>query len=133
MPLIQWSDTFETGHADIDKDHQELVGLINGLHVKLQKTKHDHDEIAEFLDRIYSQVSSHFAVEEKIMLEKNFKDFEEHKLDHDLLLEDIQHILEEFDTGGYDNFETQLSKRLSNWFSVHFRTRDAEWHSLEAE
>ena len=36
MALIEWRNEFDTGVAEVDHEHQELVELINALHDQLQ-------------------------------------------------------------------------------------------------
>jgi len=130
MPLLEWRDEFKTGNPSVDHEHRELIELINELHEKLRETSRNSDEISDFLGEIYARISAHFALEERLMREKAYVDYPEHKADHDRLLNDIGDIMDDYDSGSFDNLEKTLAKRLQNWFTTHFSTLDVKLHSL---
>lgn len=63
MALIQWRKEFETGVAEVDHEHQELVELINALHEKLGASA-TRENISSFLSEVFAKISAHFALEE---------------------------------------------------------------------
>ena len=128
MALIDWKPEFSVGIDDVDHEHQELIALINQLFDQLQKTKVDKAKVADVLGEIHARISAHFALEEYIMQQTRYDRFNEHKADHDLLLDDIADILQQYIAGGYSRYEDVLSEHLRDWFTVHFRTHDARLH-----
>lgn len=79
------------------------------------------------LGEIYAQISAHFALEEKYMFDSRYPLREEHKADHELLLDELRDIMDLVDDdGSYD--EQGLSQDLRRWFTEHFRTHDARLH-----
>ncbi len=130
MALITWRDEYNTGDPAVDAEHKELIALINALHDKLQSSEKTREEVADFLGEIHHKVAAHFALEERLMREKDYEDFAEHKQDHDALLDAIRDIMDDYDEGAYDTFEDVLSRHLDDWFCVHFRTRDAKLHRI---
>jgi len=130
MPLIEWQDKFKTGDPGVDEEHREIIDLINQLHEKLQKTDLNREDVSDFLGDINTRISAHFALEESIMREKNYEDYTGHKADHDQLLDDIRDIMDYYDNGSYEEFESELSIHLKDWFTVHFATRDAKLHTI---
>ncbi len=55
MVLIEWRTEFETGIADVDHEHRELVDLINDLHDK-RGEESDHALVQSFLGEVFSRL-----------------------------------------------------------------------------
>ena len=127
MTLIAWRDEFELGIDAVDHEHRELIDLINELHAGLESDA-PPEAVAAFLGEIYSKISAHFALEETIMRDLKYDEFAAHKEDHEALLDDIRHIMDAYEAGDYVDFEDILSSHLQQWFTEHFRTRDARLH-----
>ena len=127
MSLIEWREEFSVGVAEVDHEHRELVAMINALHEAMGAGV-GRDDIINSLGEIYAQISAHFALEEKFMLESRYMAYAEHKEDHEILLDDLRDIMDQVEDDGSYN-EKRLSKDLSFWFSEHFRTHDARLHT----
>ncbi len=130
MSLLEWREEFRTGNASVDHEHRELIELINELHDALSRTARNREEIGDFLGEIHARISAHFALEERLMREKDYADYPEHKADHDRLLNDIGDIMDDYDSDSFEDMEKDLSKRLHNWFSKHFSSLDVKLHTL---
>lgn len=128
MSLIEWKDEYCTGIASVDHEHRELIDLINNLHDDMQ-SEPSRDKAMEALGEIFAQISAHFALEEKIMQDRHYRAFDEHKLDHETLLDELLDIMDSIDEDGNLVFD-ELSLDLDRWFSDHFRTHDAKLHKL---
>lgn len=126
MSLLQWRDEFSVGIAEVDHEHRELIELISELQQELQ-TGSDTQKIMLSLGEIYAQISSHFALEEKMMRDTRYQAYAEHKEDHETLLDDLRDIMDAVEDDGTLD-EVQLSDDLNRWFSDHFRTHDAKLH-----
>ncbi len=71
----------------------------------------------------------HFVLEEKVMRELKYDQFDEHKEDHERLLDSIMNIIDEYtDRPTLD--ETIFSEQLNSWFFNHFKTKDARVHKF---
>ena len=103
-----------------------MIALINTLYQNVQEKK-GSDTIMDFLGEIYTRVAAHFALEEKIMRELEYTAFAEHKDDHELLLDQIRDIMDDYEDNKHFA-EDVLAQRLKTWFSEHFRTKDAQLH-----
>ena len=126
MSLIEWRDEFSVGVASVDLEHHELIALINDLHALIGDNA-SADEVASMLGEIFAQISAHFALEEKYMRDTRYPLLEEHKGDHETLLDDLRDIMDlVYVDGNYD--EQGLSDDLQRWFTEHFRTHDARLH-----
>lgn len=126
MALIEWKDEYSVGVPDVDEEHRGLIELINNLYDTVRAGKHDPD-VSAFLGEIYARIASHFALEELLMRRHDYDEYQDHKSDHEELLEDIRDIMDEYEEGRVPDVES-LAHRLDAWFSEHFRTRDARLH-----
>lgn len=126
MALIEWKDEYSVGVPAVDEEHRELIELINTLHDRMHAAERDPDVMA-FLGEIYARIASHFALEELLMRRHEYDELHDHKLDHERLLEEIRDIMDDYEDGKLLDDE-ELGRRLDEWFSVHFRTRDARLH-----
>lgn len=126
MTLINWKDEFSIGIESVDKEHRDMIELINELDGAMQDDA-DCATVARALGEIYARISAHFALEEKVMRDTAYSGFAAHKADHELLLDELLETIDSVeDAGRYDR--NALSGSLNQWFSDHFRTHDAELH-----
>lgn len=126
QPLIKWLPEYAVGVAAIDFEHRDLIELINALYEQ-HCTSANADTTAGFLGEVYAKISAHFALEEKVMRDRDYDEYEDHKAEHERLLDEIAEIIDDFDAGGNFSPDT-LASALSDWFSEHFRTKDARLH-----
>ncbi len=129
MTLIEWRKEFETGVAEVDHEHKELVDLLNELHAKLGAGA-SQDEISAFLGEVFGKISAHFALEETVMRKHKYDEYLAHKTDHEKLLDDLRDIMDSVEAGKFENYETALDTAVRDWFVNHFKTKDARLHRL---
>lgn len=128
MSLVEWRDEFKIGIEEVDFEHQELIELINDLY-KEAKKEGSSMAITDYLGEIFSKISAHFALEEKEMRELKYDQYEDHKQDHEQLLDNIRDIMDEYeDISTLD--EKEFGRRLTDWFVNHFSTKDARLHKF---
>lgn len=126
MVLIEWKDDFLVGVADVDHEHRELIRLINELHAAMT-AENATLTVMDFLGEIYAHVSAHFALEEKIMRERRYDQYREHKNEHEQLLDELRDIMDDYEENAYFSDE-EFASHVGRWFSEHFKTRDARLH-----
>ncbi len=128
MSLLQWKPEFKVGVAAVDFEHEELIQLINELHAGLERDE-TPEAVSEFLGEVYAKIAAHFALEERIMRERGYDEFQDHKADHVRLLDEIRDMMDDYEVKGVLD-EDELSRRLQDWFGEHFRTKDARLHKF---
>jgi hemerythrin-like metal-binding protein len=126
MALIEWKDEFATGVPDVDSEHRQLIDLINALHVAVTREDVNYT-VMDFLGQIYARISGHFALEEKIMRERRYDQYEDHKTDHERLLDELRDIMDDYEEHAYYSDE-EFTRVIESWFTQHFKTRDARLH-----
>lgn len=127
MALIEWQEYFELGILDVDQEHRELIELINRIHRRL-KAGDAGNPVSAILGDIHAQIAAHFALEERIMRQRNYRHYADHKEDHEVLLDDIRDIMDRYeDDRSYD--PAAFGAELTRWFTEHFSSHDALLHS----
>jgi len=126
MNLLTWKSEYSVGVASVDDEHREMIGMINSVYAQLGQST-DVYEIEACLEDIFVAISSHFALEERLMREADYDEYEGHKNDHEDLLDEIRDLVDEFVADAVAGGRV-LEERLSIWFSRHFATFDARLH-----
>jgi diguanylate cyclase (GGDEF)-like protein/hemerythrin-like metal-binding protein len=127
MKSFNWDAHFETGLAEIDKQHQYLVHIINQFGSLLaENTVHIED-----VSRLYNQLADyavyHFREEEKTMLECKLSDLHlnRHILIHKGFLDEVTSIYSNISMDKLDNAQTLL-KYLIHWLAYHLLGEDQD-------
>jgi len=127
--LFKWDDSFLIGIKELDHEHKVLIDDINRLHEELAK----HDEKSkteEYLGDIYARMQAHFALEEHVMKEHGYKFFDEHKREHEKLLDSYTECMVQFlnDTGVSSS--NHIEDCLKGWVIEHIVTSDKKMSLL---
>jgi hemerythrin-like metal-binding protein len=126
MSLLQWKSAYSVGIESMDDEHREMISLINGVYEKLGASP-DPEEIEGCLDDIFNTISLHFALEERLMRDNSYAEYDDHKENHEDLLDEIRDLMDAF-VADPDSGARELERRLSGWFASHFSTFDARLH-----
>lgn len=127
MTLIEWREEFNTGVAEVDHEHRELIGLINQLHAQIGAGA-QRETVSDFLGEVFAKISAHFALEETVMRKHEYDEYADHKADHEKLLDDLRDIMDAFEDGTGADYKTALGSAVRDWFVNHFKTKDARLH-----
>ena len=126
MTLLEWRDSYGIGIEEVDHEHRELIGLINSLHAALGPDR-SAARVEAFLGEVLSDISAHFALEEKVMRARRYDALTDHKADHERLLDELRELMDE-QADGIALDDQRFAARLSQWFGGHFATHDARFH-----
>ncbi len=123
MPFIEWSDSYNTGIPDIDKEHQMLFALINDLYDRVE-TGSAEESVKATIEALVDYVSYHFAREEGLLSVCNYPDLENHMATHRKLQNQLEtyrqsyeHHPEAFDMKDFMGF-------LIHWLQDHILQTD---------
>lgn len=126
MTLLKWKPEYSIGDAAIDYEHEMMIQQINTLYDQVDKST-DSADIEAVLGEIHADISAHFALEERMMKEAGYIEYEDHKEDHEDLLDQLHELMHGYFQKPEDREEI-LKTKLSNWFGNHFSTFDARLH-----
>lgn len=90
MDKLSWSDTLAIGIEEIDRHHQELIGIRNKLVdcCKLDDAPHT-ETFHNILADLFEYARTHFHVEEALMQSLEYPDLDSHKNEHHEFIEQI--------------------------------------------
>ena len=135
--LIEWSDELSVGIEEIDQQHRALVGILNEFHDAIHN--HKGSEVAkQIIKRLTDYTLIHFAVEEGMMRLLDYPDYEEHKDEHDSLIEEIQLLSAKLDSGK-KSVSFELLHFLKVWLTKHIQESDRQYiphfisHGIKSE
>ncbi len=127
MKYLHWTEKFSVGVDSVDYEHQNLMDMINMIYAELDDRR-DIAKIKQMVSEVHSEISAHFALEERIMRLADYDEFDAHKNDHEELLDQIRTTMDAIEDDPEPALN-MLSEQLADWFSRHFATFDARLHN----
>ncbi len=121
MEFVVWHSSYCIGEPTIDRQHQELVRLINLLHQKIHGGFCDRI-IDEVLIRLINYAENHFRDEEEFMKAKNYPEYEEHRKEHERLVMEVFEFKRRYDKREVSKFDLLLF--LRDWLINHILDTD---------
>lgn len=82
---LQWNNKWNSGNDEIDKDHKELLDLLNDL-INTSLLEMDFNKSIEKLDVLIEKTVEHFQREEEILSNMGYKDYDKHSKIHKNLI-----------------------------------------------
>jgi len=123
--FIEWSDNLSVGFEEIDEQHKILVRLVNKMHEAIHRRK-GSDVVAEILGELAAYTKTHFVVEESLMRILGYPGYEEHKIAHDELLQQVIELQEKV-AAGQTTISFQLMHFLKTWLIQHIMEEDTKY------
>ena len=120
-----WSDSYETGNAEVDGQHRHLFELVN-LIISVQTT----DELKPLLMRLYKHTREHFQQEEELMRSKGCPGLAGHIDGHNRLLRRLNAVSAEVGQGVFNKAE--LVTLVSEWVVNHILHDDIQALNYQA-
>ena len=78
MGLLHWETRYSVGIAAVDHEHRELIDLVNRLYDEAT-SKGSKEAVLDFFGDLFKAISSHFALEERLMREREYDHLVQHK------------------------------------------------------
>jgi hemerythrin-like metal-binding protein len=119
-----WGETLSVDVDEIDDDHRRLVELFNILnHAVVEDNETDY--VDAVLDELISGTVWHFRHEERLMLKHGYDGLEEHKAEHEDLIDSAKQLQQKYLQRG-----KQLSNEdidyLEHWLTGHILSADKD-------
>ncbi|CCG40301.1 bacteriohemerythrin [Magnetospirillum molischianum] len=78
---IDWDSSLETGVAEVDADHRNLVRLVNDLDKMLSQGV-DSTRFGSVIDTLIDYAENHFRLEEEMLAQLGYPDIADHAESH---------------------------------------------------
>lgn len=118
MAQLVWSDQYELGVPQMDRNHQEFAQL------QCELVQAGDDRFLALLDAFIAHTEDHFAQENAWMEASGFPPIHCHRGEHDRVLEVLRDVRKRA-AGGDIALGRTLANELAPWFDAHAATMDA--------
>ena len=123
--LMPWTASFENGVSEFDKQHHRLVDLVNELY-KAMKTGRGNDVVVKVLDELVDYTATHFAAEERLMVEHKYPDYDSHIVIHREFVATVVDFQKKF-KAGEATLSLDLLEFLKDWLIGHIKGVDRKY------
>jgi len=122
---MEWSSSYATNVSKFDDEHKVLFTMVNDLHDAMQQ-KRSREAVGSVLNRLIDYTANHFAGEEEQMRRTSYPDFNNHKREHEKLVEQALGLKAKFEAG--ETLHTQsVIEFLQSWLVNHIQGVDKKY------
>ncbi len=125
MPFILWNQALSVGIPSIDRQHRQLVDIINDLHDAMLAGK-AKDISGQILENLLNYTRNHFAAEEAMMTAANYAGLAAHKLRHRNLTRQVEGYVLRYHRGEI-TLNLHLMHFLRDWLTNHIQQADQDY------
>jgi len=125
MSLFTWSSIYSVGIEQIDRQHRALIDRMNALYDCHTREAPTSRTLAA-LDELIAYTVKHFNWEEDAMRKAGYADFEAHAKHHAKLIEQIQQIHDQLQSGAR-TLDDNLMNFFKNWLQGHILGVDKKY------
>ncbi|BDV00772.1 hypothetical protein TDMWS_08570 [Thermodesulfomicrobium sp. WS] len=114
---VEWEPHFATGIPSVDEQHQKLIAILNDLAATVEAGP-THKQLLDIVVQLADYAQYHFADEERIMETMDYAETEEHRLEHQTFINQI----ELFDLDAIlatEGLATEMLHFLKTWLCDH--------------
>lgn len=120
---ITWDEFYLIGVEEIDIQHKHLTDMVNKCIAKANGLLLD-EKMEVLLEDLWFYTKWHFSCEESLMRILRYDKYEEHRAEHEKLLENLDEKIESIIDNNY--FISDLKDYLHDWLGDHAHGHDKE-------
>jgi hemerythrin len=125
MTLMKWTQEDYGTNVDVcDKQHQELFSRVNALNDAVSVGS--RPEIGDRFDHLVDYIVEHFQTEERLMEQRGYSGLEEHRLEHDNLVNTCIDLQGRFHANEVE-IEDGTMSFIKNWLDHHIPIIDRSY------
>jgi len=125
MKILKWQNEYSVGVKEIDDQHRSLLDTINSL-LEEQSVKYEESKFSPTLFTLIHYAYTHFATEERYLLQAHFPDLNNHILEHiDFIMKTLGLALKVENSN--DESRLKLLQYLTEWYSSHVLGTDRKF------
>lgn len=121
-----WTREMETGNAQIDAEHKELIQACNNL-LAACAAGTGKEKLSQTVDFLKQYAQTHFRHEEGLQIESGYPDYENHKKYHEALMNMVDDLSNRLKIEGPTlQLMGEINKQLGIWLINHIKTEDTK-------
>ncbi len=134
MFVLPWNDKYLTGIDIIDKQHKEIISLINMYSMKFEK-RYDYLDLLKLVQDIEHYAAVHFQAEESYMTISGYPDSRNHAALHKQMAFELKRFSIKLKEKELDVPATtkEILKFLSDWLTIHINKEDDKFAQFYKE
>jgi hemerythrin len=125
LAFIEWKDSYSVGSADLDRQHQQLIAIINRLHDSM-RTGAAHALVIRIVDDLVGYTQQHFAYEEKLIAAAGYPGVAEHARKHRAMMAQVEVFADRVKLARA-TLPLQLMDFLKSWLTQHILSTDMDY------
>jgi len=125
--LIAWSPQLATGIDSIDRQHKQLVHMINELFVTMRDGGNT-TEIGKVLNELIDYTKTHFGYEEGLMQKHGYPQIDAHRQLHVDFFNQVAEFKQRFDSG-QRLMPGEIFNFLKSWLLYHIKAEDRDGYA----
>ena len=122
MKDIVWGDVLSVAVDEINEDHRKLVDIFNILNHSVAGGE-SPDYLQAVLKELINCTIWHFSHEERLMLKYRYEGIEEHKAEHQELIDSVKKLQQKILQGDKPVSDEDV-EFLEHWLTEHILTAD---------
>lgn len=123
---LTWTKELETGNAQIDAEHKELINAINNLLTACAEKKETR-ELSNTINFLNQYAKTHFSHEQTLQIQSGYPDYKNHRKYHKWFIKIIEDISFKLKTTGSSiEIVNEINKQLGSWLVNHIKTEDVK-------
>ena len=115
-----WDPTYSVGHPELDRQHHELLAIINELDRHPGERRED---TADYLRRLACYAIEHFRYEEGLLRVAGVEDMDAHMQEHEQYKQKVEDFVRRYASGAA-NLPKDIRRFLRSWFVEHIINSD---------
>lgn len=125
MALIEWTPALEVGLEQMDRQHRQLVKILNELHQAMLAGSHPRD-VMRVMEELILYTKYHFNTEERLMAEAGYPGAARHRQKHQALTAKVEEFASEV-LKGRATVSLSVLQFLKDWLNKHILGTDKEF------
>lgn len=122
---MEWTPAFEVGVEQMDRQHRQLVKILNELHRAMLAGSQPRD-MMRVMEELILYTKYHFTTEERLMDEFAYPGAALHKQKHQALTAKVEEYAEEV-LKGRATVSLSILQFLKDWLNKHILGTDMEF------
>lgn len=123
MTKVVWLEKYNTGIAEIDSQHKQIVDYLNQLGEA--RVSGSVKAVKDVIEGIIDYTMSHFAFEEALMEQAEYPFARAHKSVHETFIKRVEKFQARFNTG--EAISEEFYDVLKRWLINHIQRDDAAY------